>query len=182
MYVCVGLKVVELLNLLLEAALVLIKFNTRWHNSIKPPQTTTNHYISCSWDFRETTPIFKLSGKYWTTTNHDIKPPWTMTLNHHEPLQTTTNHHELLQTTTNHYKPPQTMTLNHHKPPWTTMNHHKPPQTTMNHHKLPQTMTLNHHELWDTQKELCIKPYGFLVSWLPSTITQSSSESSLYNI
>ena len=25
------------LNLLLEAALVLIKFNTRWHNSIKPP-------------------------------------------------------------------------------------------------------------------------------------------------
>ena len=42
MYVCVGLKVVELLNLLLEAALVLIKFNTRWHNSIKPPRTTTS--------------------------------------------------------------------------------------------------------------------------------------------
>ena len=86
-----------------------------------------------------------------TTTNHDIKPPRTTT-NHYEPPQTTTNHD---------IKPPQT-TTNHYKPPQTTINHYKPPRTTMNHHKPPQTMTLNHHELWDTQKELCIKPYGFL--------------------
>ena len=74
--------------------------------------------------------------------------------------QTTTNHdtdhykwwHESSQITTNHHKP-------WHKPPWTmteTSTKHD-----MNHYKSPQTMTWT---IMMTQKELCIKPYGFLVS------------------
>ena len=83
----------------------------------------------------------------WTTTNDDM--------NHHKSLQITTSlpWHESPQIT-NHY--------NHHKP-W-----HKPPWTMtetstkhdMNHYKSPQTMTWT---IMMTQKELCIKPYGFLV-------------------
>ena len=75
---------------------------------------------------------------------------------------------------TNHYKSPQVfhdmnpyksqITTNHHKP-W-----HKPPWTMtetstkhdMNHYKSPQTMTWT---IMMTQKELCIKPYGFLVRY-----------------
>ena len=72
--------------------------------------------------------------------------------------QTTTNHdtdhykwwHESSQMT-NHHKP-------WHKPPWTmteTSTKHD-----MNHYKSPQTMTWT---IMMTQKELCIKPYAFLV-------------------
>ena len=78
--------------------------------------------------------------------------------NYHKPLQTMTrtttnddmNHHKS-QITTNHHKP-------WHKPPWTmteTSTKHD-----MNHYKSPQTMTWT---IMMTQKELCIKPYGFLV-------------------
>ena len=88
------------LNLLLEAALVLIKFNTRWHNSIKPPRTTTSVAA-------ETSERQHLFSSYQV----NIEPPRTMTLNHHEPLRTTTNHD-----ITNHdIKPPRT-TTNHHEP------------------------------------------------------------------
>ena len=79
--------------------------------------------------------------------------------NYHKPLQTMTrtttnddmNHHKS-QITTNHHKP-------WHKPPWTmteTSTKHD-----MNHYKSPQTMTWT---IMMTQKELCIKPYGFLVN------------------
>ena len=78
--------------------------------------------------------------------------------NYYKPLQTMTrtttnddmNHHKS-QITTNHHKP-------WHKPPWTmteTSTKHD-----MNHYKSPQTMTWT---IMMTQKELCIKPYGFLV-------------------
>ena len=88
-----------------------------------------------------------------------------------------------------YHKPPQTMT-------WTTtnddMNHHKSPQITINHHKFTMTWIttnhkslqittnhdINHHEPWQkpawsmtriimmTKKELCLEPYGFLVTTL----------------
>ena len=73
---------------------------------------------------------------------------------------------------TNHYKSPQVYhDMNHHKSEITTNHHkpwHKPPWTMtetstkhdMNHYKSPQTMTWT---IMMTQKELCIKPYGFLV-------------------
>ena len=88
----------------------------------------------------------------WTTTNDDM--------NHHKSLQNTTSlpWHESPQII-NHYKSPQTMTQ-------TTMNHdrnqykawHESLQITTNH-------DMNHH---DDPKELCIKPYGFLVRYLIS--------------
>ena len=76
---------------------------------------------------------------------------------------------------TNHYKSPQVYhDMNHHKSEITTNHHkpwHKPPWTMtetstkhdMNHYKSPQTMTWT---IMMTQKELCIKPYGFLVFML----------------
>ena len=84
--------------------------------------------------------------------------------NYHKPLQTMTqtttnddmNHHKS-QITTNHHKP-------WHKPPWTmteTSTKHD-----MNHYKSPQTMTWT---IMMTQKELCIKPYGFLVNCFTSS-------------
>ena len=80
--------------------------------------------------------------------------------------QTTTNHdmdhykwwHESSQITINHHKP-------WHKPPWTmtkTSTKHD-----MNHYKSPQTMTWT---IMMTQKELCIKPHGFLVLNLTANI------------
>ena len=92
-----------------------------------------------------------------TTTNHDMDHyKWW-----HESSQITINHHKFTMTwiTTNHKSQ---ITTNHHKP-W-----HKPPWTMtetstkhdMNHYKSPQTMTWT---IMMTQKELCIKPYGFLV-------------------
>ena len=90
-----------------------------------------------------------------TTTNHDMDHyKWW-----HESSQITTNHHKFTMTwiTTNH-KSLQITTnhdINHHEP-W-----QKPAQSmtwiTTNHHK-PMTWTI-----MMTQKELCIKPYGFLV-------------------
>ena len=94
-----------------------------------------------------------------TTTNHH--KPW------HGPLQMMT------WIITNHYKSPQVYhDMNHHKSQITTNHHkpwHKPPWTMtetstkhdMNHYKSPQTMTWT---IMMTQKELCIKPYGFLVN------------------
>ena len=78
--------------------------------------------------------------------------------NYHKPLQTMTrtttnddmNHHKS-QITTNHHKP-------WHKPPWTMTEIST--KHEMNHYKSPQTMTWT---IMMTQKELCIKPYGFLV-------------------
>ena len=80
---------------------------------------------------------------------------------------------------TNHYKSPQVYhDMNHHKSEITT-NHHKPwhksPWTMtetstkhdMNHYKSPQTMTWT---IMMTQKELCIKPYDFLVTILASFV------------
>ena len=93
-----------------------------------------------------------------TTTNH--YKPW------HGPLQMIT------WIITNHYKSPQVYhDMNHHKSQITTNHHkpwHKPPWTMtetstkhdMNHYKSPQTITWT---IMMTQKELCIKPYGFLV-------------------
>ena len=86
---------------------------------------------------------------------------------YHKPLQTMTqtttnddmNHHKS-QITTNHHKP-------WHKPPWTmteTSTKHD-----MNHYKSPQTMTWT---IMMTQKELCIKPYGFLVIILTSQLNK----------
>ena len=95
-----------------------------------------------------------------TTTNHH--KPW------HGPLQMMT------WIIANHYKSPQVYhDMNHHKSQITTNHHkpwHKPPWTMtetstkhdMNHYKSPQTMTWT---IMMTQKELCIKPYGFLVRW-----------------
>ena len=90
--------------------------------------------------------------------------------NYHKPLQTMTrtttnddmNHHKS-QITTNHHKP-------RHKPPWTmteTSTKHD-----MNHYKSPQTMTWT---IMMTQKELCIKPYGFLVRVFTDTGIHSTS-------
>ena len=92
------------------------------------------------------------------------------TINHHKPW-----HGPLQMMTwiiTNYYKSPQVYhDINHHKSQITTNHHkpwHKPPWTMtetstkhdMNHYKSPQTMTWT---IMMTQKELCIKPYGFLV-------------------
>ena len=81
--------------------------------------------------------------------------------NYHKPLQTMTrtttnddmNHHKS-QITTNHHKP-------WHKPPWTMIE--TSTKHDMNHYKSPQTMTWT---IMMTQKELCIKPYGFLVEYV----------------
>ena len=92
--------------------------------------------------------------KLHISVNISVSSRW----NYHKPLQTMTrtttnddmNHHKS-QITTNHHKP-------WHKPPWTmteTSTKHD-----MNHYKSPQTMTWT---IMMTQKELCIKPYGFLV-------------------
>ena len=93
--------------------------------------------------------------KLHVSVNISVNSRW----NYHKPLQTMTrtttnddmNHHKS-QITTNHHKP-------WHKPPWTmteTSTKHD-----MNHYKSPQTMTWT---IMMTQKELCIKPYGFLVT------------------
>ena len=79
---------------------------------------------------------------------------------------------------TNHYKSQVYHDMNHHKSEITTNHHkpwHKPPWTItetstkhdMNHYKSPQTMTWT---IMMTQKELCIKPYGFLVILLVNVI------------
>ena len=76
----------------------------------------------------------------WIITNYYKSPQVDHDMNHHKS-----------QITTNHHKP-------WHKPPWTmteTSTKHD-----MNHYKSPQTMTWT---IMMTQKELCIKPYGFLV-------------------
>ena len=100
-----------------------------------------------------------------TTTNHH--KPW------HGPLQMMT------WIITNHYKSPQIYhDMNHHKSQITTNHHkpwHKPPWTMtetstkhdMNHYKSPQTMTWT---IMMTRKELCIKPYGFLVEYLNNKV------------
>ena len=95
---------------------------------------------------------------------------------------TTTNHHKpchgplqmMTWIITNHYKSPQVEhNMNHHKSQITTNHHkpwHKPPWTMtetstkhdMNHYKSPQTITWT---IMMTQKELCIKPYGFLIDF-----------------
>ena len=119
-------------------------------------------------------------------TNHDDTSQ-TMTT-HHEPWWHITNHDETSRTTMKHHKPPR----NHHKLPRITTNHYKSyckvlniievavyvncprkyvtnfrntrdPTRWFNHDDFQWTMTLNHDM---TQKELCIKPYGFLVDWL----------------
>ena len=80
----------------------------------------------------------------WIITNHYKSPQVYHNMNHHKS-----------QITTNHHKP-------WHKPPWTmteTSTKHD-----MNHYKSPQTITWT---IMMTQKELCIKPYGFLVqTWI----------------
>ena len=101
---------------------------------------------------RGNNPMFWL--KLHVSVNISVNSWW----NYHKPPQTMTwtttnddmNHHKS-QITTNHHKP-------WHKPPWTmteTSTKHD-----MNHYKSPQTMTWT---IMMTQKELCIKPYGFLV-------------------
>ena len=100
-------------------------------------------------------PMFWL--KLHISVNISVNSWW----NYHKPLQTMTrtttnddmNHHKS-QITTNHHKPWD-------KPPWTmteTSTKHD-----MNHYKSQQTMTWT---IMMTQKELCIKPYGFLVKSL----------------
>ena len=76
----------------------------------------------------------------WIITNHYKSPQVYHDINHHKS-----------QITTNHHKP-------WHKPPWTMTETSTKPD--MNHYKSPQTMTWT---IMMTQKELCIKPYGFLV-------------------
>ena len=115
----------------------------------------------------------------WIITNHYKSPQVYHDINHYKS-QITTNHHKpwygplqmMIWIITNHYKSPQVYRdINHYKSQITT-NHHKPwykPPWTMtetstkhdmNHYKSPQTMTWT---IMMTQKELCIKPYGFLV-------------------
>ena len=91
-----------------------------------------------------------------TTTNHDMDHyKWW-----HESSQITTNHHKFTMTwiTTNHKS--LQITTNHD------INHHEPWQ------KPAQSMTWT---IMMTQKELCIKPYGFLVKcWRRSAKGQAN--------
>ena len=119
-------------------------------------------------------------------TNHDDTSRTITT--HHEPWWHITNHDKTSQTTMKHHEPP----WNHQKLPRITTNHYKSyckvlniievavyvncprkygtnfrntrdPTRWFNHDDFQWTMTLNHNM---TQKELCIKPYGFLVSFI----------------
>ena len=153
-----------------------------WRISTTPSLSRVNFSRQLEWGVTTHNPMFRL--KLHVSVNISLNSWW----NYHKPPQTmtwtTTNDEWII---TNHYKSPQVfhdmnpyksqITTNHHKP-W-----HKPPWTMtetstkhdMNHYKSPQTMTWT---IMMTQKELCIKPYGFLVSdftWpysLPNPPTQ----------
>ena len=141
-----------------------ISVNSRWICT-KPSRSRVNFSRWLEWGV--TTHVLTKKSTFWSISQWILDET---TTNHYKPW------HGLLQMMTwiitNHYKSPQVYhDMNHHKSQITTNHHkpwHKPPWTMtktstkhdMNHYKSPQTMTWT---IMMIQKELCIKPYGFLV-------------------
>ena len=107
-------------------------------NHDETSRTMTNHHTSCNWDIRETTPILKLSGMYWTMTKHH--QPW-QNITNHDKISRTMTKHESWQNITNHDKTSPTMTK--HEPWRNITNHDETSRTMPNHHETSRIMT-NH--------------------------------------
>ena len=142
---CFKIKI-KLKNFPLEAAFVLIKFNTRWHNSIKPSWnippvvTQTSDRQQVFLNYQVCIEPWRTHHKPWQhNTNHD-NTSRTMTT-HHEPWcntsRTMTTHDKLWRHITNYDDTSRTMTK-HHEPPWNITNHH---EITTNYQESPQITT-----------------------------------------